>query len=1569
MKIFKRCVSLIMTLSLLATMFSFTAGTQAVAAEGATPSKKADVSYGDDIKRDGPDTTPWTAKWIWASDNTSMHNWICLRKSFSVDSVPETAVARIAVDSRYWLYVNGTEVIRDGQVKRGPTQNDTYFEYVDLAPYLKAGQNTVAVLALYYGKDSQYYSYSSSGKGAFVMEAQIGDYLLKTDSTWKVKRHSAFLNRQNTKGEGPSYRIPEEHLYYDARLDNELNGWTGTSFDDSSWSNAIVYGSVGDSPWGNLWERSIPQMKYWERAKYTNDSAYAAYKNTATTGTVSLVMKLPYNMQVEPYLKVEASAGKEIQCLSDGTESLNTYYVTDSGVQEFEGYYWMSAQTITYVVPAGVKILELGYRQSGYNTEFTGSFECEDSSLNTLWQKSLYTLYITMRDNYMDCPDRERAQWWGDVTVESNMTFYSLDPDSYLLYRKGVDTLINWRNSDKVLQTVVPITDSYFELPLQQLAGVVGFWTYYLYTGETDFAEQVYQPAVDYLKLWSMASDGLVMHRSGSWDWPDWGTDYDVPVMENAWYYYACSSVVKLANALGKTEDLAFLYGRMNSIKAAYDTSFWTGSAYHSTNAFHASHDYSIYTTPAKPDDRANALAVLSGIAGEDKYAGVLNVLQTQTNSSPYMEKYVLDAMFDMGCDTEALTRMKNRYSEMINDERTTLWEHFVKSWGTQNHAWSGGPLVSLSGDVAGVAPDTAGYETYHVTPQLGSLNQVSVSVPSVKGDIKVTINRDTSAKTYSLSLSSPENTTARVAIERMSDKNIRIQANGTVIFQNGKPTDGISGVTYDGGDSDYIYFLVDSGVWSFYADTIAPTVKNQYNVELEKTDGGTVTVNGSPLTAEYVKTLDAGTELTLTATASNGYEFAGFNGSFFNGASSFTFTVNSDTYLKAVFKPKASFGYNTLTFKQSADTDLAVRVNGTVYAVPCAVAVKNGETATIEGLDGSYWDFECLTGDLYTAQKTTQLVMNKDMSFTVKGRFKGGNAENLALGKSVSMDNLYESDSHSQWRRANLTDGVFLNDGGCTTEAWSASSLNNGALSTPTTITIDLGHEEVFNLIKIYPRGSYDSNGDAVNFMVDYSIELKSSYDSEFHTVYTKTGQKNPKNAPVDIKIPTESARYIKISVSRLGTPLSEGSLGLVHRLQLSEVGIYKMPDALESATLSISGSGSIYINGELNSLPLSKSYPISTELTLEPCIPAGKKLIGFSGDVSTAENPLYVKMDTDISLGLNYADATEYKTDTNLALGKSVSASNEYTGNSLFSSAYLTDGILRSSSTRKCFTTNPLGSTNLTNKQYIDIDLGEVKSFNLLMLYPRTDVTTTDGKAPNFPLDFDVLVRNSTSESWSTAASFRNTANPYGSAAQFSFEEQSARYVRLLVSRVSANASDESFNRLQLCEIELFKAQRMNSASAISESLVNVSSNDGSYFTKLNAEFGFTGSIKNSGVSYPALVWSIENADGSPSEIARLNGSVGGSVTLETLSLGKAYLVARTSNNLGIVSRTPFEVSSINGTDVNADGATNLKDLLRLKTNFANSVSLERCDVNNDGTADASDIVYMKRFLLQLP
>ena len=110
-----------------------------------------------------------------------------------LEAKPRRAVARIAVDSKYWLWINGELVVFEGQLKRGPTPNDTYFDQVDLTGHLQKGQNTVAILVWYYGKDG--FSHNSSGRSGLVFDANIDGRALPSDSSWKAVVHPAYGTR------------------------------------------------------------------------------------------------------------------------------------------------------------------------------------------------------------------------------------------------------------------------------------------------------------------------------------------------------------------------------------------------------------------------------------------------------------------------------------------------------------------------------------------------------------------------------------------------------------------------------------------------------------------------------------------------------------------------------------------------------------------------------------------------------------------------------------------------------------------------------------------------------------------------------------------------------------------------------------------------------------------------------------------------------------------------------------------------------------------------------------------------------------------------------------------------------------------------------------------------------------------------------------------------------------------------------------------------------------------------------------------------------------------------------
>lgn len=718
--------------------------------------------------------TDWSARWIWDCSDAGEENvWMSLRKNVDIQTLPEKLIANISADSRYWLYINGETVVFEGGVKRGPTPEDGYYDEVDIAEYLKEGKNTVCALVWYWGKDTSY-SNSDSGKAGFLFEAKSDEVTILSDSSWKVQRNTAYLDDKGIKQ--PNYRLPESNILYDAN--KEIGLWLSDDFDDSSWENATENEVGGTGVWGRLYHRSIPLLKDYGLKDYENSADYINL--TPEFFKKSITLDIPYNAQCTPYLKVEAPAGKKIKIRTENSKigAVRSTYITKEGVQEFEALGWFNGEHITYEIPAGVTVLSLKYRETGYDTAFSGDFRCDNEAMNTLWQKSLRTLYVTMRDNYMDCPDRERAQWWGDVTSEMIMAMYSLDADSHLLYQKGVFSMLGHIDPEtKVLQTVIPISEDYFELPVQQLAGICGFWTYYMYTGDVDFIKSVYTASLDYLGLWSFGEDGLVEHREGSWDWLDWGKKIDVSPLENAWYYYALSNVKNMAELLGDTRQMNAIESKMQSLYSAYQK-LWTGEGYKSEG----NRGY---------DDRGNAIAVLSGLCPEENYGIIKDVLFETRNSSPYMEYYVLEALCAMDEFTLAKQRMCERYEKMINEDYSTLWEKWNKLFGTMNHAWSGGPLVIMSKHFAGIRPLTAGYEKIEIEPQYDLQQSMSCTVPAVIGYIR--LDYDTQNNQKVINLECPEDAEIQLHIP----ENAVVSVNGEKVY-DGMLIESAVKVSYD---------------------------------------------------------------------------------------------------------------------------------------------------------------------------------------------------------------------------------------------------------------------------------------------------------------------------------------------------------------------------------------------------------------------------------------------------------------------------------------------------------------------------------------------------------------------------------------------------------------------------------------------------------------------------------------------------------------------------------------------------------------------------------------------------
>lgn len=603
------------------------------------------------------------SKWIWTNDPQKKNRFVRFKIEFEAPKKLAAARFQIAAETKYYLYLNGELTVFDGGLHRESSPGSGYYDEVPLA--VRPGKNVVLIDVWYWGNGGRNNT-AFPGAGVLFGCEELGIYSGEHIECGVLQ---AYFEPQ---GEQPAYLYGGYNVGFDANKDRV------------DYQKATVVANYGEGPFGIPQKRPIPLFAFGKNVS-------AEYTRRGQRYEVSL----PHAMQFSPYLKVKAKGGERIGICSDHYgvhggpgDSDHIYrghryeYVCRAGEQEYGGYNYIFGEKALFTVPDGVEVLELGYRESGYDCKVVNVPVTDDALLNRLMQKCARTLKVCMRENFMDCPDRERGQWIGDVSVQAPQVFLCLSENAKLLLRKAIIDFFTLRKGD-VLVGNVP-GDHFSELPSQSLNAIseVGMLAnYYANTKDKEMLRLAFEPAVAYLKLWGMGEDGFIVTREGNWNWFDHNYNVDEKILENCWYYSALKYALFMAQELKDGRYTEFLQARKESIERHFEQAFWTGRGYSSGKVM---------------DDRANAMAILTGLADMKDAAHrnrLHDVLVTVFNSTTYMEGYVLEALCVLGYKEDAYKRMMSRYYPLIVNENSTIWEDFF-ILGTKNHAWSGAPLT-----------------------------------------------------------------------------------------------------------------------------------------------------------------------------------------------------------------------------------------------------------------------------------------------------------------------------------------------------------------------------------------------------------------------------------------------------------------------------------------------------------------------------------------------------------------------------------------------------------------------------------------------------------------------------------------------------------------------------------------------------------------------------------------------------------------------------------------------------------------------------------------------------------
>jgi len=603
------------------------------------------------------------AKWIWIQpQGYDLFNcFMQARRVFSLDRAPRRAKIRITADSRYRLYVNGRHVCR------GPARGfqETWpYDEVDIARFLRKGNNVIAALVHSYGcTTNQYIPLDAAG---LIIQGKAARTDISTGPRWRVryspghKRHMTRLSRELGFVE-----------IFDARCDG--GEWLKVSYDDSEWREPYLT-AAGAMPWHFVEERGMPLLDEhvvapravvaqaggkcangWDGAENLTAN-YLAEKREWKAGDAGLRRaKTAGGFEIPA-----AGAHRFAAVLVDfGEEVVGSVGIEVSGAAGGEVIDWQAAETLTGLTPdvitpftgcnvalcnrltlaAGTTSFEqfepwgfrylaviargnrrplkvrLHLRTTLYPLDIKASFRCSDARLNDIWNISVRAQECCSLDAFVDCPWREQAQWWGDARVQGANTFH-LSAD-VTLFERGIRQTARQETPEGLTYGLTPANQHHCILPDYTLTWIMTLWDWYWQTGETGLLEKYAERAWRALGYFCKMTDetGLIPYDERYWLFLDWADVFKdgYPTVYNIMYFQALVTAAEIFRLAGRKDYSTECGRRAESLRDAITANLYDRSR----RCFHGGLDWKGRPVSLE-DPHSYAVAVLSDVLPEE---------------------------------------------------------------------------------------------------------------------------------------------------------------------------------------------------------------------------------------------------------------------------------------------------------------------------------------------------------------------------------------------------------------------------------------------------------------------------------------------------------------------------------------------------------------------------------------------------------------------------------------------------------------------------------------------------------------------------------------------------------------------------------------------------------------------------------------------------------------------------------------------------------------------------------------------------------------------------------------
>lgn len=408
-------------------------------------------------------------------------------------------------------------------------------------------------------------------------------------------------------------------------------------------------------------------------------------------------------------------------------------------------------------------------RTVAYGTSLHGdaTFRCSDSHLNDVVALCDMTIPATSFAGVYVDGDRERIPYEADALI-NQLSHYAVSRD-YAMARRTMLFLLDhptWP-TEWIMQ------------------GIMIAWNDYLYTGDDRLLRVCYDRLKPRTLLALTEKNGLVSTRTGLQDkafkesisfagdkiddivdWPRVGfgvnketggesdgfvfEDYNAVV--NAYHCEVLREMAVIAQVLGHEAD-AREYQQLYKVRRElFNNVFFDarqGRYADGADTRHASLHANIFPlafdlVPTRQKARVQQFVESRGMA-----------------CSVYGAQFLLDALYNAGNADYALKLMTDTTTDrswmpMLQANSTMTWEAWELKYKSNldwNHAWGTAPGNVVRRKLMGIEPLTPGWDKARIRPCIGSLSTVEGQVPTIKGDIRLSISLNEGYVEYQLTL------------------------------------------------------------------------------------------------------------------------------------------------------------------------------------------------------------------------------------------------------------------------------------------------------------------------------------------------------------------------------------------------------------------------------------------------------------------------------------------------------------------------------------------------------------------------------------------------------------------------------------------------------------------------------------------------------------------------------------------------------------------------------------------------------------------------------------------------